>query len=119
MADGAIKILYIDQTINNLDAFRAYFRREEAFSITTSISVEDALLSNDFHVMVIDHGLLNVATAILEKLDGANHSRLVKILVTSNRDLQNEDVFRCHYKPFDFEDLRKSIEEAYQEYLKD
>ena len=118
MADGTIKILYIDQTLNNLDAFKAYFRREGAFSITTSISVEDALLSNDFHVMVIDHGLLNTAIAILKKLDGTN-SRLVKILVTSNRDLQNEDVFRCHYKPFDFEDLRKSIEEAYQEYLKD
>jgi hypothetical protein len=37
------KILYVDEEQNNLNAFNAYFRRKEAFSVKCSLSIKEAV----------------------------------------------------------------------------
>jgi DNA-binding NtrC family response regulator len=74
-----------------------------------------------FHVLVIDHALMKqddlAAVFVRLKQEAAN---TVKIVVTAYRDitalesyLADGELYDCLYKPFDFEQLGRLIEQAY------
>ena len=125
-----VKILYVDKEENNLIAFKAYFRRKEAFEIKMSSSIEDALtIEVRFHILIIDHTLLRNGEQDKSKLIfdmfGRKGTDTVKIIVTTYRDitdleghLASGELYDCLYKPVDFEHLGRVIEQAYASHFK-
>jgi len=114
-----IKILYLDEEQNNLNAFTAYFRRKEAFCPISSLTSIDAekYLADYINVLIIDHSILE-DVGLDFCLRPALENTII-IAVTARRNFEMLElavsqgiVFSYHCKPFDFDDLFKSIEEA-------
>jgi signal transduction histidine kinase len=119
-----IKILFIDDEINNLHAFKAAFRFD--YDIHTSSSAQEAeewLEHNDVDLILCDQrmpvktGVEFFATVIKK------HPKPIRILVTGYTDIESVikainlgHVFRYINKPWNEAEIRSSIEEAYRYY---
>jgi len=76
-------------------------------------------------VLIIDHAVLKSEEKELNIIL-TQDSHKVKIGVSSFREvfsfekyLKHGNVFSCHYKPFDFDDLGRSIMNGYNRYFVD
>ena len=114
-----IKILYIDEEQNNLNAFNAYFRRKEAFSVKCSLSIKEAVnhLKQYLHVLIIDHAILEEIG--LNFCQNPSLEKTTIIAVTARQSFEILDlaidqgiIFKYHCKPYDLDTISKSIEEA-------
>ena len=114
-----IKILYVDEEQNNLNAFTAYFRRLEAFQPISSLTITEALkhIEEWINVLIIDHSILEEIG--LDFCLKPVLKNTIIIAVTTYRNLEMLEfavaqklIFNYHCKPFDFEDLHKSINKA-------
>jgi DNA-binding NtrC family response regulator len=114
-----IKILYIDEEQNNLNAFNAYFRRQEAFSVKCSPSIKEAAnhLEQYIHVLIIDHAILEEVG--LNFCQNPSLEKTIIIAVTARQSFEILDlavdqgiIFKYHCKPYDLDTISKSIEEA-------
>lgn len=124
MSEQQIKVLYVDDEQNNLFSFKAIFRTD--FHIITAISAEEAvkkLALEEFHVLITDQrmpGMTGVEflESILEK-----HPKPVRILLTGYTDINavidavnKGKIFHYLSKPWDEEELRRTIHTAYELY---
>jgi response regulator RpfG family c-di-GMP phosphodiesterase len=124
MSAQHIHILYIDDEIHNLNAFKASFRR--LFTVFTAVSAEDAvkvLEKEEVHVIISDQRMPRVTgieffESILDK-----YPEPIRMLLTGYADINavidainKGQVYKYFSKPWNDEDLRHNIEKAFEVY---
>ncbi len=117
-----IKVLYIDDEIDNLNAFKASFRRQ--FDIHTATSADEGykiLKSTPIEVVLSDQKMpgktgIDFFESILDI-----HPNPIRILLTAYSDINavinainKGNVYRYVKKPWNDYDLKLTIENAYQ-----
>lgn len=120
----AKKLLYLDDEENNLVAFKALFRRD--YEIYTSTSAQEAVqLLNEHHIPVIlsDQKMPEISGVEFFELTKQDFPNAIRILVTGYADIEavidainKGGVYRYVTKPWDENDLRICIENAFEKY---
>ena len=119
-----IKVLYVDDEPNNLISFKANYR--EFFEIYTAESAEEGraiLKENEIHILISDqrmpvqNGVQFLESIVKEK------PNIIRIILTGYADLETVveainkgQIYKYIIKPFDFDDLKATIENAYDQY---
>lgn len=119
-----IHVLYVDDEENNLTSFKASFRR--FFLIDTATSAEQAKIildNNTIHVLITDQrmpGTLGTELLAQAVIDFPNQ---VRVLLTGYSDIEalkdavnRGQIFRYLTKPWNNEELKKTIEDSYKIY---
>jgi response regulator RpfG family c-di-GMP phosphodiesterase len=124
--EKSIKILYLDDEVENLTAFKATFRR--FYSIHTTTCPKEALeiLSKfEVHILMVDQRMPEVNGIDFLMLLNGEFPFIVKILITGYTDLGDSidqaigdaNIFRFIHKPWTESEIRIAIEDAYKIYL--
>jgi response regulator RpfG family c-di-GMP phosphodiesterase len=117
-------VLYLDDEVNNLKAFKANFRRVYQVFITDSIQEARRILEeNEIHVIISDQrmpemkGIDFFATILKE------HPEPIRMLLTGYADINavidainKGQVYKYFSKPWDDTDLRENIDKAFELY---
>lgn len=124
MSAQHIHILYIDDEIHNLNAFKASFRR--LYSVFTATSAEEAvklLEEQEFHIIISDQRMpkmtgIEFFESILEK-----YPEPIRMLLTGYADINavvdainKGQVYKYFSKPWNEEELKHNIEKAFEVY---
>ena len=119
-----INVLYIDDEVGNLTAFKASYRR--AYNIFTAESAEEGrtiLENNDIEIILTDQRMpgmtgIEFLQSILE-----THPDPIRILVTGYSDItavidavNKGNVYRYISKPWDNDYLKITIDKAFEVY---
>jgi len=117
-------ILYVDDELNNLEAFKAAFRRD--FEVHLASSAEEAriiLSTKEIAVLVTDQRMPNETGTQLLRKAVERYPDQIRILITAYSDTEaivsaiNEGyIFKFHQKPWKEEQLRASLLEACNKY---
>lgn len=124
MNNDKISILYVDDEENNLISFKATFRLK--YKVFTAISGADAidiLEKNTVHVIITDQRMPNMTgVEFLEKVI-EKFADPIRILLTGYTDMDSVvdainkgKIFHYLTKPWNEEELDKTIERAYEIY---
>lgn len=121
---NVINVLYVDDEIHNLNAFKAGFRRIfNVFIAESAVEGRKIIESNDIHIIITDQRM-PVMTGI-EFLESIipDFPDPIRILLTGYADINavvdainKGQVYRYIQKPWMDEDLRINIEKAYEIY---
>lgn len=124
MSTPTIKVLYIDDEENNLQAFKASFRRQ--YEIYTANSAADGLkiLKNvNLHVIIADQKMPNTTGVEFFKSITETYPDPIRILLTGYTDIEaladainHGDIYRYITKPWNDLELHNSIKNAYDSY---
>ncbi|MBI1305242.1 MAG: response regulator [Bacteroidetes bacterium] len=125
MSEKKISVLYLDDEPENLNAFKANFRRE--FNIFIANNIQEAMTiieNNEIHVVISDHKMPKITGIdFFEKLI-ETHPRIIRVLLTGCSDLatvveaiNKGQIFRYLYKPMDANEIRSTIQYAYEVYV--
>ena|SRR6218665_1139761 len=125
MNNDKISILYVDDEENNLISFKATFRLK--YKVFTAISGTDAiqiLENNLIHVIITDQRMPNMTgVEFLEKVID-KFADPIRILLTGFTDMNavvdainKGKIFHYLTKPWNEEELDKTIERAYDIYM--
>jgi response regulator RpfG family c-di-GMP phosphodiesterase len=124
MSAQHIHILYIDDEIHNLNAFKASFRR--LYTVYTAASAEEAegiLADHEVHIIISDQRMpkmtgIEFFESILDK-----YPEPIRILLTGYADINavidainKGQVYKYFSKPWNEEELRHNIEKAFEVY---
>jgi len=120
-----IKVLYVDDEVSNLNAFKASFRRQ--FQIYTATSADEGLeiLKNEAIEIVLADQRMPGKTGVdfFESILDINPNP-IRILLTAYSDINaiidainKGKIYRYITKPWNDFDLKLTIENAYQLYL--
>jgi response regulator RpfG family c-di-GMP phosphodiesterase len=122
--ESAIHVLYVDDEENNLQAFKASFRRH--FNVFTAISAEDGkkiLAENEIHVLITDQRMPGTLGTELLAQAVKDYPDQIRILLTGFSDIEaikdainRGQIYHYLQKPWNDEELRRTIEEAFKVY---
>lgn len=124
MSAQHIHILYIDDEIHNLNAFKASFRRlYTVFTATSAEEAEAVLAKEEIQIIISDQRMpkmtgIEFFESILDK-----YPEPIRILLTGYADINavidainKGQVYKYFSKPWNEEELRHNIEKAYEVY---
>lgn len=124
MRNQSVRVLYIDDEENNLEAFKASFRRQ--YEIYTANSAAEGLkiLENvDVQVIIADQKMPNTTGVEFFKSITETHPDPIRILLTGYTDIEaladainHGDIYRYITKPWNDLELHNSIKNAYDAY---
>jgi response regulator RpfG family c-di-GMP phosphodiesterase len=119
-----INVLYIDDEVDNLTAFRATFRRN--FNITTAESADDAmkiLEKEVIHVILSDQRMPKKTGIEFFEAIQNTYPDPIRILITGYTDINavidainRGQVYKYLTKPWNEEDVKIFVEKAYEVY---
>ncbi|HTN45492.1 MAG TPA: response regulator [Flavipsychrobacter sp.] len=119
-----IKILYVDDEINNLISFKALFRVK--YSVMTAESGKDAiniLDNNDINIIITDQRMPEMTGVQFLESVLDTHPEPMRILLTGYADLNavieavnKGKIYHYLSKPWNEHELDKTIQDAYQIY---
>ena len=119
-----INVLYVDDEENNLNAFKASFRRH--FTIFTASSVADANLilnDNEIHVLITDQRMPGTLGTELLAQVVKKYPDQIRILLTGFSDIDaikdainRGQIYHYLQKPWNDIELKETIENAYKIY---
>lgn len=125
MTHRLIRVLFVDDEEHNLASFRAAFRRD--FLVETCIDPAEAVAmvaEKEFHVVVSDQRMPGMSGIDLFSRVHPSNPDQVKILCTAYADIQvlmdalnRGQVFRFISKPWNEDELRVAIIDAYDQHL--
>lgn len=122
--DVSINVLYVDDEVHNLVAFRAGFRR--IFNIFTAESAAEGkkiLETEDIHIIITDQRM--PVTTGIEFLESIipDYPEPIRILLTGYADINavidainKGHVYKYIQKPWQEDDLRINIQKAFEIY---
>lgn len=124
MNEKNLTILYVDDEPHNLHAFKAAFRRD--YKVFTALGGEEALdlmRETEVHLVIVDQRMPGMTGAeLLEKIQH-EFPEPVRMVLTGYSDLgavikaiNDGGVFRYVTKPWDKDEFKMSIENAWQVY---
>ena len=119
-----INVLYVDDELNNLEGFKANFRRY--YNVFTALSAGDAkliLAETEIHVLITDQRMpITSGTQMLEQVIN-EYPLQTRILLTAYAEneaiidaFQRGLIYKYVIKPYNQEDLKQLIEHAYEVY---
>lgn len=125
MEQNKINVLYIDDEADNLVTFKANFR--EHYTIFTAISAEEGkkiLEANEIHVLITDQRMpVQTGVQFLESIIKTK-PLTIRMILTGYADLETVieainkgQIYKYILKPFDFNDLKSSIDNAADLYI--
>jgi signal transduction histidine kinase len=124
MSNEEINILYLDDEPNNLTSFKAAFRRE--FNIFTTTNANEAvqmLSENDIQIVISDQKMPDISGVEFFELITKDFPHPVRMLLTGYADIEavidainRGQVYRYIAKPWDENDLRITIRNAFDIY---
>lgn len=120
-----IKVLYVDDEPNNLISFKANYR--EFFEIYTADSADagrKCIANNEIHVLITDQRMpIQNGVQFLESII-KDKPQIIRIILTGYADLETVveainkgQIYKYIIKPFDFDELKSTIESAYDQYV--
>ncbi len=126
MLEKTISILYVDDEMNNLIAFKAVYRTK--YIIYTAINGEEGLnilSKNEIHIVITDQRMPNMTgVEFLEKVI-EKYPAPMRILLTGYTDMSaivdavnKGNIYHYLNKPWNDEEMERVIESAYDIYLK-
>jgi len=125
MLSQKINVLYLDDEEANLTSFKANFRREfNVFGVKTPDAALAVLDNQLIHVAISDHKMPTITgVQFFEKLS-LTHPDIIRILLTGYKDIDTVieainrgQVYRYFTKPMDPDEIKETINGAYQFYL--
>ncbi|WP_143310627.1 response regulator [Chitinophaga vietnamensis] len=124
MSAQHIHILYIDDEIHNLNAFKASFRRlYNVFTATSAEEAEKLLEDHEFHIIISDQRMprmtgIEFFESILER-----YPEPIRMLLTGYADINavvdainKGQVYKYFSKPWNEEELKHNIDKAFEVY---
>lgn len=124
-SDTSANVLYVDDEVHNLNAFKASFRRKfNIFTANSAVEGRRILESEDIHVIVTDQRM--PVTTGIEFLESIipDFPEPIRILLTGYADINavidainKGQVYRYIQKPWMEDDLRINIEKAFELYM--
>jgi response regulator RpfG family c-di-GMP phosphodiesterase len=122
MSDSRIKILYIDDEENNLNSFKAAFRRE--YEVTTAISgivAKEILKTESFEIIITDQRLPGMTGVEFLSSIIDEYPEPIRMLLTGYADIQavidainKGKIYQYITKPWDEQQMRVIINNAYE-----
>jgi response regulator RpfG family c-di-GMP phosphodiesterase len=121
-----IKILYIDDEVNNLYTFKANLRFDYNVLTTNNIDEVWEILNNnqDIRVIFCDKRMPQTDGIELLRQIKTSYPNIIRVILSAYTDRDDiiESINRCHIfkyieKPFNFEDIRTIIEISNQYFL--
>jgi response regulator RpfG family c-di-GMP phosphodiesterase len=124
MSAQHIHILYVDDEIHNLNAFKASFRR--LYTVFTAASAEEAeevLARQEIHIIISDQRMpkmtgIEFFESILDK-----YPEPIRMLLTGYADINavidainKGQVYKYFSKPWNDDELKQNIDKAYEVY---
>jgi len=123
-SDILINVLYVDDEVHNLTAFRAGFRRTfNIFTAESAIAGRKILETEEIHVIITDQRM--PVTTGIEFLESIipDFPEPIRILLTGYADINavidainKGQVYKYIQKPWQENDLRINIEKAFEIY---
>lgn len=124
MNEKNINVLYIDDEINNLNSFKATFRRN--FNITTAESADEALKileKETIHVILSDQRMPKMTGIEFFESIQTIYPFPIRILITGYTDINavidainRGQVYKYLTKPWVEDDVKIFVEKAYEVY---
>ena len=124
MTSDKIKILYVDDELNNLVSFKAVFRVK--YTVFTAISGADAIKlldNNDINIIITDQRMPNMTGVEFLESILQTHPDPMRILLTGYADMgavidavNKGKIFHYLSKPWNEEELDLTINRAYDIY---
>ncbi|MBW8688380.1 response regulator [Chitinophaga rhizophila] len=124
MSAQHIHILYIDDEVHNLNAFKASFRRlYTVFTAASAEEAEDILAKQDIQIIISDQRMpkmtgIEFFESILDK-----YPEPIRMLLTGYADINavidainKGQVYKYFSKPWNDDELRQNIDKAYEVY---
>lgn len=122
MSDSRIKILYIDDEENNLNSFKAAFRRE--YDVTTAISgieAKEILKTHTFEIIITDQRMPGMTGVEFLSSIIDEYPEPIRMLLTGYADIQavidainKGKIYQYITKPWDEQQMRVIINNAYE-----
>lgn len=119
-----INVLYVDDEINNLNSFKATFRRN--FNITTSETVDEALKileQETIHVILSDQRMPKMTGIEFFESIQTIYPNPIRILITGYTDINavidainRGQVYKYLTKPWVEDDVKIFVEKAFEVY---
>ncbi|MEX0811282.1 MAG: response regulator [Chitinophagales bacterium] len=126
MKDDKIKVLYVDDEVNNLQAFKASFRKH--FTVYTADSPEKGtkiLDKEEIHVVITDQYLKGISGVDFLQSIIDSHPDPIRILLTGYAVIEDiiEAINKTHIyayinKPWETDQLLEIVNDAYAVYQK-
>lgn len=124
MSQKNINVLYVDDEINNLNSFKATFRRN--FNITTSETVDEALKileQETIHVVLSDQRMPKMTGIEFFESIQTIYPNPIRILITGYTDINavidainRGQVYKYLTKPWIEDDVKIFVEKAFEVY---
>lgn len=122
--DTIIKVLYVDDELNNLLSFQAAFRRRfEIFIATTATEGLDILANNEISVIIADQRMPKITGVEFFNIVLHQFPDPIRILLTGYSDINaladainKGEIFRYIKKPWDQTELQNTIFNAHEIY---
>jgi DNA-binding NtrC family response regulator len=124
MTKGKISILYVDDEVNNLVAFKANFRTFcDVFTAESAAEGLEILRKNKIHVIITDQRMPNMTGVQFLEQVIKEFPDPIRILLTGYSDIQavieainKGQVYRYIMKPCIMDELKITISNAYEVY---
>jgi two-component system sensor histidine kinase/response regulator len=125
MSKDKIRILYLDDEENNLTSFKAAYRRDyKIFTTTTASEAVQILTDNEIHLVISDQKMPSLSGVEFFELIIPDFPDPIRMLLTGYADIEavidainKGQVFRYIAKPWNEQELKITIENAYEVYL--
>ncbi|EDM36540.1 two-component response regulator [Pedobacter sp. BAL39] len=124
-SDTSVNVLYVDDEVHNLNAFKASFRRKfNIFTAESALEGRKVLETEDIHIIITDQRM--PVTTGIEFLESIipDFPEPIRILLTGYADINavidainKGQVYKYIQKPWMEDDLRINIEKAHELYV--
>ena len=120
-----IRVLYVDDEINNLVSFKANFRYlYEIFTASSACEGLDIIGKEDIHVVVTDQRMPGIKGVAFLELVTEQYPDLVKMVLTGYSDIEaiidavnKGHIYKYITKPWNSKELVEAIGECYDVYF--
>lgn len=119
-----IRILYLDDEVNNLESFKANFRKcYEVYTAETAGDAQKILKEHNIEIIITDQRMPNITgVEFLESIIDEYPSP-IRMLLTGYADIETVidainkgKIYHYTTKPFNAEELKITIDKAYEVY---
>ncbi len=119
-----IPLLYIDDEVHNLNAFKASFRRDYEIHTTSQVTEARKILEEcTIPIIIADQRMPGTSGVEFFNSIKTSSSDAIRILITAYTDIESiidsinkGEIYRYVKKPWEYYDLRNTITNAYEIY---
>jgi len=119
-----VRILYLDDELNNLESFKANFRKHyEIFTTDSAIEAKQILIKNEIEIIITDQRMPKITgveflESVIEEFPDP-----IRMLLTGYADIEavidainKGKIYHYTTKPFNADELKITIDKAFEVY---